>query len=820
MSGDPFEDIARSRKRGRVPQSEGGKGATTWTSPIPDDAPPPPASLKGVGKASRIWTYRNSTGTPLFRVLRFDRKEGEKEFRPQTLWRENGRLAWRFKAAPLPRPLYGLDRLAARPESPVLLVEGEKAADAAAEIFPDLVAVTWCGGSKAGAKADWSPLSGRTVAILPDADLAGKEAAEIALAQLVGANAAIVALPDGLPKGWDVADPMPEGVKFTSIQNALARALSHAASQPGERTGASPVASPLGGGDWPHGFRMDGDGLWHDDGEKKPLRLSDPFEVVGRARDPEGNGWGLVVGFRDPDGRAKEEFVPYDKLAGQGAEVRGQLAAGGLWIATGPGAAARFVQALASARSAKRVLRVDRTGWTAGGRFVLPHRVIGGDPDEPARFSGDPRGTHYGERGDFSVWQKNVAGPIESHPLAAFLLCVAFAGPLLEPLGEDGGGFHLRGGSSSGKTTLAHLAGSVWGGAGPLGFAQSWRATSNALEGVAVAHSNTLLLLDELALVSSDEAGPAAYQLASGSAKNRSRADGGLRHQARWRVMILSTGEIGLADHVRSGKRGERVMAGQEVRLLDIDADAGAGMGVWSILSPEEGPAAFSDRLKAAAGRAFGTAGPAFVEDLCADLDAAIQEARRFIELFEAEAGLPGDTGQARRGARRFAVIAAAGEIAIRAGVLPWQEGAAMNAARFVFDRWAIRFGRSRLREDRAAMIAVRDALEAHQTKFGAVRAEEEWAETDRAGEARSLETWGFRWTAPDGERFFLFNDAGWKAALAGHDPVRAAKALKEAGLLRCDGEDRLKKKVRVRGRNQPFYAVSERLLEWDPDGS
>ena len=65
---------------------------------------------------------------------------------------------------------------ASRGASPVLLVEGEKAADAAADLFPGHVAMTWPGGSKAIGKADWSALSGRAVAVWPDNDKPGAEA--------------------------------------------------------------------------------------------------------------------------------------------------------------------------------------------------------------------------------------------------------------------------------------------------------------------------------------------------------------------------------------------------------------------------------------------------------------------------------------------------------------------------------------------------------------------------------------------------------------------------------------------------------------------
>ena len=94
-----------------------------------------------------------------------------------------GRRSWRWLHLPAPRPLYGLDRLALRPDAPVLLVEGEKTADAAAKLFPDHVAVTSSGGSNAAGKADWSPLSGRHVVIWPDHDEPGRRfAADVATA--------------------------------------------------------------------------------------------------------------------------------------------------------------------------------------------------------------------------------------------------------------------------------------------------------------------------------------------------------------------------------------------------------------------------------------------------------------------------------------------------------------------------------------------------------------------------------------------------------------------------------------------------------------
>lgn len=63
-----------------------------------------------------------------------------------------------------------------------------------------------------------------------------------------------------------------------------------------------------------------------------------------------------------------------------------------------------------------------------------------------------------------------------------FGVSVALAAPLLGICYEENGGFHLRGASSTGKTTILYAAASVFGG---KDFIQRWRATANGLEATA-----------------------------------------------------------------------------------------------------------------------------------------------------------------------------------------------------------------------------------------------------------------------------------------------------------------------------------------------
>jgi Protein of unknown function (DUF3631)/Domain of unknown function (DUF6371) len=150
-------------------------------TPIPADAPRPRRSHPKWGEPSKTWTYRDASGATLQIICRFDPVGERKQFAPLTLWREARGLRWRWKGLPSPRPLYGLNRLAERPDAPVVICEGEKAADAAAQVFPDCVCLTSCGGASAAAKSDWRPLAGRRGLLWPDADTDGlKYAAEVA----------------------------------------------------------------------------------------------------------------------------------------------------------------------------------------------------------------------------------------------------------------------------------------------------------------------------------------------------------------------------------------------------------------------------------------------------------------------------------------------------------------------------------------------------------------------------------------------------------------------------------------------------------------
>ncbi len=159
------------------------------------------------GARSTTWTYHDAGGDPVGLVVRWNTPTG-KDVRPVS--RKADGSGWCIGGMPTPRPLYALPDLLATPAARVFIVEGERAADAARAV--GLLATTSPHGSKSASKADWSPVAGREVVILPDHDDAGERYADdvARLATAAGAKSVrvvrLVELWAGMPEGGDMAD--------------------------------------------------------------------------------------------------------------------------------------------------------------------------------------------------------------------------------------------------------------------------------------------------------------------------------------------------------------------------------------------------------------------------------------------------------------------------------------------------------------------------------------------------------------------------------------------------------------------------------------
>lgn len=241
--------MAAPAERAAPPEPAPAEEAAEWRF-IGDVTPlhpaPPQAHLKR-GKPSARWAYRAQDGALMGFILRFETSDGGKEILPLTLWQHAATqaLKWRWAAFPVPRPLYNLPAL--QSPGPVLLVEGEKACDAAIGLVPDgWACLTWPGGCKAVGKVDWSPLAGREVLLWPDHDAPGREAmAKIAdtLAALGGTVAMIdvaAAFPEA-GEGFDAADLGEAEDAPRRVAEAMTRHVIACAPPP-----AAPISTPPG----------------------------------------------------------------------------------------------------------------------------------------------------------------------------------------------------------------------------------------------------------------------------------------------------------------------------------------------------------------------------------------------------------------------------------------------------------------------------------------------------------------------------------------------------------------------------------------------
>jgi predicted P-loop ATPase len=202
--------------------------------PVPVNATSPTFRHPRWGQPSNTWAYRNGDGELMLYVCRFD-PEGERKQVVPYSWCKHPdgreRWTWRGITGTKKRPLYGLERLQGMPDSDVIVVEGEKAADAGQQIFGERAAVvTWMGGVETADRANVRALEGRRVFLWPDFDSQRDDAGELKpLHEQPGMRAMMhiaTALrgvarethmvryrhdDESFPHGWDLADAPQRG---------------------------------------------------------------------------------------------------------------------------------------------------------------------------------------------------------------------------------------------------------------------------------------------------------------------------------------------------------------------------------------------------------------------------------------------------------------------------------------------------------------------------------------------------------------------------------------------------------------------------------
>jgi putative DNA primase/helicase len=454
--------------------------------------------------------------------------------------------------------------------------------------------------------------------------------------------------------------------------------------------------------------------------EHSMLVCSPELEILSLARDDYDGNWQYVAHWRDLDGNVHEHPIAAGALEGDGLQVRRDLADGGLRLIPAGKGHDPLIEYIRSRLPDERCRTVSSPGWHRG-MFVLPdgdvigardgERVILNNGGMQSRIRRSPTA------GSLEEWKAIIAKLCERNPLLQLSICVSLTGPVLRWVGQSSYGFHFIGPSSIGKTTKGAIGGSVWG-TNPENpgkpNVQGWRATLNGLEGLAVAHNDGFIVLDEMGNVSPRDAATAVYLLAEGREKARKDRDSHLKRMLDWSMTYLSTGEIGLNSHV--AEVGKRVHGGQMVRLIELPSDAGRGMGAFEDLHGMASPREFADYLMKASCTYYGTAIRECLRILTGDRDGAERRLRQLREEYRPR--FNGGVGEVLRVGTIFALQAAVGEFAIEAGILPWPGGSALEAMETCFQRWIEHRGTTGALDEDIAIRLIRRVIESEYSRF------------------------------------------------------------------------------------------------------
>ena len=270
-----------------------------------------------------------------------------------------------------------------------------------------------------------------------------------------------MAVPDGVPEGWDLAELLPEDWTDGTVEAALADA--ELFDPDGATQGDYRVLHRRRGREAPGIYRL----IEREDKESGEtvsawVWFGSRLDVLADTRNAGGEAWGRLLGIHDRDGTVHQYAMPMAMMAGSGEVYRPELLHRGMTISAHPKARAWLGDYLSTWRPSGKARCVDRIGWH-GSAFVLPDRTDGDTGGETVLLQVIGTAPAFGCEGTLEDWRMEIAALAMGNSRAVLAISAALAGPLVYLVGEESGGFHFFGASSTGKTAILHVASSVWG---------------------------------------------------------------------------------------------------------------------------------------------------------------------------------------------------------------------------------------------------------------------------------------------------------------------------------------------------------------------
>lgn len=684
-----------------------------------------------------FYRYYSSKGIPVGCVVRCDKDvDGDKAksfVQFSYNWIKN---RWQASWSGDGKPLYNLQEIVSRPDVPVMVVEGEKTAEAAKLLFPEYVVTTSCMGSASPRSSNWSCLSGRDVIIARDNDLTGSRYAKSlndiltkqgaksisGLSPLkLGGYTIIDGKPTkreyGTPEKHDLADSLADGWTAELINEWK----NHEDFSPFFEATKDVIA--LGE------ELKDGDKVIYLKGKRYKLNYKNNILYYEKEEKNESGdlvkSWKELCGYIKPThctedvngdhgllvqivtrkNKFVECFFAREEIATEKDTIKLLLKKGLSIPHLRDGLCYAINYYLNNYEPEFKAVGVDMVGWQGDNTaYTLPFvgeprncyntKQAGKTPPEYILQQKTASPRILKKKGTLEEWKRTIGEVCRGNHLHTFAILASLTAPALKLLNEEGGFFHYVGSTSIGKSTILNVAKSVWG-FRDLG---SFRATDNNLESICKNSNDGAMFLDEMGEVDADDLFKIIYMLANGVTKGRADKNGNAKETSHFTVLAQSTGEIGL--EAKLAEKKLQVKGGQLIRMAEIDADRGKGLNTFDILNinPDTNKPFISGReqaefLKTYADLNYGIVIDSFMQKVVADIEdykEALKEAKAKWLAHE----LTGDEGvEIARMAKRFSTIFATGVIAVEFGIIPYSIAEIDTCIGEIFASWKDRFG-------------------------------------------------------------------------------------------------------------------------------
>ena len=684
-----------------------------------------------------IYRYYSSKGVPVGSVVRYDMEKGGEEYKTFHQYSYNPiKRRWTSGWSGEGKPLYNLQEIVSRPDVPVMVVEGEKTVEAAKKLFPEYVVTTSSGGAQAPRFSNWSYLSDRDVIIARDNDITGSRYAKTLNDILTKQGAKSISglsplrlgsyvIVDGKPtkrgeetaKKYDLADSVADGWTAELINEWK----NHKDFSPFFEATEDVIAlsEELKDGDEviylkgrPYKLNAKNNTLYYEKEEKNESgdTIKSWKELCGYIKPThcteDANGdHGLLVKIITRRNKIVECFFARREIATEKDTIKLLLDKGLSIPHLRDGLCYVINYYLNNYEPEFKAVGVDMVGWQGDNTaYMLPFaseprncyntNQAGEKPVEYILQQKSSTSRILKKKGTLKEWNRTIGAVCRGNNLHTFAILASLTAPALKLLNEEGGFFHYVGSTSIGKSTVLNVAKSVWG----FKNLGSFRSTDNSLESVCKNSNDGAMFLDELSEVDADDLFKIIYMMANGVTKGRADRNGNAKETTHFKVLVQSTGEIGI--EAKLAEKKIQVKGGQLIRMAEIDADRGKGLNTFDVLNINPDTNTIfktgkeqAEYLKSNAEENHGIVIDEFMKKIATDID-GYKTALKETKASWLKNKFTGDEGvEVARMAKRFSSVFATGIIAVELGIIPHSIAEIETCIDEIFTNWLERFG-------------------------------------------------------------------------------------------------------------------------------